>query len=66
MKHVSWHVREYFNSHYPDDWIGRLGPETWPPRSPELTPRDYFLWGTHGIAEKISDIKSASANRGIR
>jgi hypothetical protein len=25
--------------------IGRGGPITWPPRSPDLTPWDFFLWG---------------------
>ncbi|PNF27274.1 hypothetical protein B7P43_G05160, partial [Cryptotermes secundus] len=25
--------------------IGRGGPVTWSPRSPDLTPLDYFLWG---------------------
>ena len=31
-------------------WIGRTGPKdlalhSWPPRSPNMTPCDYFLWG---------------------
>ena len=26
-------------------WIGRDGPTPWPPRSPDLTPLDFFLWG---------------------
>jgi hypothetical protein len=26
-------------------WIGRSGPIAWPPRSPDLTPVDFFLWG---------------------
>ncbi|CAD0200597.1 unnamed protein product [Chrysodeixis includens] len=26
-------------------WIGRFGPVRWPPRSPDLTPMDFFLWG---------------------
>jgi hypothetical protein len=26
-------------------WIGRGGSITWPPRSPDLTPLDFFLWG---------------------
>jgi hypothetical protein len=26
-------------------WIGRGGPITWPPRSSDLTPLDFFLWG---------------------
>ncbi|KAF2888020.1 hypothetical protein ILUMI_18153 [Ignelater luminosus] len=25
-------------------WIGRGGPTSWPPRSPDLTPLDYCLW----------------------
>ncbi|KAJ8893412.1 hypothetical protein PR048_006003 [Dryococelus australis] len=27
------------------EWIGRGGPISWPARSPDLTPLDYFLWG---------------------
>ena len=26
-------------------WIGRDGPTPWPPRSPDITPHDLFLWG---------------------
>ena len=26
-------------------WLGRGGPVTWAPRSPDLTPLDYYLWG---------------------
>ena len=25
--------------------IGREGPTPWPPRSPDITPLDFFLWG---------------------
>ena len=28
-----------------DAWIGRGGPTAWPARSPDITPRDFFLWG---------------------
>ncbi|KAE9529977.1 hypothetical protein AGLY_011439 [Aphis glycines] len=35
----------YLDSEYPGKWIGRRGPIEWPPRSPDLTPIDYFLWG---------------------
>ena len=28
-----------------DGWIGRGGPTSWPPRSPDVTPLDFFLWG---------------------
>jgi len=26
-------------------WVGRGGPTVWPPRSPDLTPLDFFAWG---------------------
>ena len=26
-------------------WIGPGGPIVWPPRSPEFTPCDFFMWG---------------------
>jgi len=25
-------------------WIGREGPTSWPPRSPDITQLDFFLW----------------------
>ena len=28
-----------------NDFSGREGPWPWPPRSPDLTPVDFFLWG---------------------
>lgn len=37
-------VADYLNLHYPI-WIGTQGPVNWPPRSPDLTPLDFFLWG---------------------
>lgn len=37
---VKNHLNETFNN-----WIGRGGPINWPPRSPDLTPLDYYLWG---------------------
>jgi hypothetical protein len=30
---------------FPNRWIGRDGPLAWAPRSSDLTPPDYFLWG---------------------
>lgn len=47
-----WHsqVRNYLDERLPGRWIGRASEENmvykrWPPRSPDLTPCDYFLWG---------------------
>jgi len=30
----------------PGQWIGRRSAVEFPPRSPELTPLDFYLWGT--------------------
>ena len=43
-------VRAYLNENLPRRWIGRAGGKDnvmlkWPPRSPDLTPCDFFLWG---------------------
>ena len=43
--HYTRHVREYLNEYFPNRWLGRGGPAAWPPRSPDLTPLDYYLWG---------------------
>ena len=43
--HWSTNVREYLNQTFGNHWIGRFGPENWPPRSPDLTVLDYFVWG---------------------
>jgi hypothetical protein len=38
-------VREFLDMHFPGRWVGRDGPTPWPPRSPEITSLDLFLWG---------------------
>lgn len=43
--HYSERVRQFLNENYGIRWIGRGGPVLWPPRSPDLNPMDYFLWG---------------------
>nr|XP_022904788.1 uncharacterized protein LOC111416879 [Onthophagus taurus] len=43
--HYSNNVRNFLNTHFGDRWIGRGGPHPWPPRSPDLTPLDFCLWG---------------------
>ncbi|XP_071576602.1 uncharacterized protein, partial [Temnothorax nylanderi] len=44
--HASLRARRVLDASYPDRWIGRGGPVNWPARSPDLTPLDFFLWGT--------------------
>lgn len=43
--HYGINVRNYLNEIFADRWIGRRGAIEWPPRSPDLTALDYFLWG---------------------
>lgn len=43
--HFGADVRQYLDVTFPGRWIGRRGAIEWPPRSPDLTPLDFFLWG---------------------
>jgi hypothetical protein len=43
--HFAVIVRQYLNYKLPGRWMGRGGPISWPARSPDLTPCDFFLWG---------------------
>jgi hypothetical protein len=48
--HFHREVHEVSNRVFPHWWIGRHGPNEnpllwWPPRSPDLTSCDFFLWG---------------------
>ena len=38
-------VRDYLDETFANKWIGRGSVNAWPPRSPDLTPLDFFLWG---------------------
>lgn len=56
--HYAVLVRTYLDLVFPNRWIGRLGPISWPPRSPDLTPLDFFLWGF--LKDKV--FRTAPAN----
>ena len=43
--HTSRIVKDFLNQKYGNQWISRNGPIQWPPRSPDLNPVDYFIWG---------------------
>ncbi|GBN91521.1 hypothetical protein AVEN_239947-1 [Araneus ventricosus] len=38
-------ARDFLDENFPDRWCGRGGPIPWPPRSPDITQLDFFLWG---------------------
>jgi len=43
--HYSRLAREYLHLYFSNRWLGRGGPVAWPPRSPDLTPLDNYIWG---------------------
>lgn len=43
--HSSLDVAEELTIMFEDRWIGYRGPWRWPPRSPDLSPVDFYLWG---------------------
>jgi len=54
--HFHRHVIEFLNQHLPQRWIGRRTDDdqmliAWPPRSPDTTPCDFFLW--HYVKDQV-------------
>lgn len=43
--HYAVNVRRFLDETFPNRWIGRRGAVEWPPRSPDITPLDFYLWG---------------------
>lgn len=43
--HYAAEVSHYINEVFQNRWIGRRATIEWPPRSPDLTSLDFFLWG---------------------
>jgi hypothetical protein len=39
-------VNNHLQNLFYDQWIANNGPHLWPPRSPDLTVLDFFIWGT--------------------
>lgn len=46
--HHEKQVVKWLNRNYCNRWIGRKGPVPWPPRSPDLNPLVFNLWGHLG------------------
>jgi len=57
------HVGEYTNEPFANRWLGRVGPVAWPPRSPDLTPLDYYLWGNMKTLVYETKVDSRAALR---
>jgi hypothetical protein len=65
--HAAYNVRAWLDTRFPGRWIGRGGPVQWPPRSPDLNPLDFYLWGylKHVVyanrPENLNSLKNAIA-----
>ncbi|GBM77863.1 hypothetical protein AVEN_24615-1 [Araneus ventricosus] len=52
-------VREFLETTFLQRWIGRGAVMAWPPRSPDITPLDLYLWGyvkQQVYSERINDM----------
>ena len=61
--HYTRQVREYLNESFLNRWLGRGGPVAWPPRSPDITPLDYYLWGHMKTLVYETKVESRAALR---
>lgn len=61
--HFARSVREHLNEAFPGRWIGRGGPIAWPPRSPDLNPIDFFIWG---YFKEIVYARESTSERDLR
>jgi len=58
--HFCREVRDILNARFPDRWMGRNGPITWPARSPDLNVLDFFVWGH--IKRLVEDRRQGTEN----
>jgi hypothetical protein len=54
------YVRAYLDDTLPGRRIGRRGAIEYPPRSPDLTPLDFYLWGT--LKDEVYQQRPATLN----
>ena len=67
--HFAKKVSEFLKEVFGDRVIARGFPTRWPPRSPDLSPLDFYLWGTlknrvyhHGRPGSMEELKSRITN----
>lgn len=65
--HRARDVKQYLDNTYGERWIGINGPTHWPSKSPDLTPLDFFLWGTlKNIVYKTPSLNTEHLKEKIR
>jgi hypothetical protein len=56
-------VRDVLSNTRHDRGIGAGGPTAWPPRSPDLNPLDFYLWGHLAIVVYAAPVDNEEAHR---
>ncbi|GBL79761.1 hypothetical protein AVEN_101733-1, partial [Araneus ventricosus] len=46
-------VRAFLNTTFPNRWIGHCGTIAWSPRSPDVTPLDFFFFWGYYVKHKV-------------
>jgi hypothetical protein len=60
LAHFSAQIQQHLNTQFPDRWLGCGSPVSWPARSPDLNPLDFFLWGhlkEIGYRDLLTDVE---------
>ena len=63
--HTSRETMDLLRRQFGEQLISRFGPVSWPPRSCDITPLDFFLWGyvkSKVYADKPATIQALEAN----
>lgn len=62
--HNAVRVKEFLRNSFPDRLMSGTGDIRWPPRSPDLSPNDFFLWGflkskvyAHNRANNLDELR---------
>jgi len=61
--HYTNRVWEFLNEISPNRWLGRGGSIAWPPRSPDETKLDYYIWGKRQTFVYETQVDSLAALR---
>ena len=61
--HYGLKVCQYLDHQFLKVWIGQRGPVKWPPRSPNLSPLDFYLWGhLKAMVYQVNNLKEWDRN----
>ena len=63
--HTARETMDLLRSCFGEQFISRLGPVDWPPRSCDITPLDFYLWGyvkSKCFLDKPATIEALEAN----